>query len=321
MKELTAYRKMLNRIAGVIFILAVVISMPASSDDLQMIARARAGIAELGKDFNLEIAIETRKVYTGLIDQVDTSGIKTIPDISYGKHDLQKLDLYVSENKSAEPGPVLLFLHGGGLNGGDKARSGSNVARFAARLGGIGLNANYRLTPEVKFPAGAEDIRAMLDWVKQNIRQYNGDPENIFLMGISAGAAIVAIYLFSEEFHYVNGPGIRGSILASGAFRSDDEQARVDYFGEDPDLRRQREPLGLVEGFKGKLAPVFLFSAEYDPTNIEFAVADMYARLCIKYNDCPMFTQFQGHNHLSTELSIDTADNEIANSLHYFMLQ
>jgi len=61
-----------------------------------------------------------------------------------------------------------------------------------------------------------------------------------------------------------------------------------------------------------------LWSAEYDPANIESSVADMYASLCHKYADCPMYTQWQGYNHVSHVMSIDTDDETITNGLIRF---
>ena len=281
--------------------------------DRAMIARARGGIMELGKSWSGDIAAQSVRAYAELYENIDNSGIKQVADISYGDHALQKIDLYVSEYGYREPVQVSVYFHGGGLTRGDKSTSGANIAQFMARSGGIGINANYRLAPDVSFPAGAEDIRKILDWIKANVGDYGGDPDNIFLLGNSAGSTLISTYLFQEKFHYKDGPGVRGAVLASGAFRADDDSTiHVDYYGASHKLRRQHEPLGLVDNYQGKPVPLFLFSAALDVSFIEVSVADMYAKLCSKYQDCPKFTQFARHNHLSHMHSVGTADTEVA---------
>jgi acetyl esterase len=56
----------------------------------------------------------------------------------------------------------------------------------------IVLNADYRLAPEDKFPAGVNDASAVLRWVKRSIEKYGGDPAQIFVSGESAGGNIAA---------------------------------------------------------------------------------------------------------------------------------
>jgi hypothetical protein len=51
---------------------------------------------------------------------------------------------------------------------------------------------------------------------------------------------------------------------------------------------------------------------------IEAGVAQMYAKLCRKYGDCPAFMQLQGHNHASPVMSIDSADTSVTNALIQF---
>ncbi|HEX9876193.1 MAG TPA: alpha/beta hydrolase [Gammaproteobacteria bacterium] len=285
------------------------------------VAVARAGVAELGKQWNDEVGRVTRALYTELHRRTDSEGIRRIADLSYGRHALQTFDLYAPEQEIRELGPVLIYFHGGGLVGGDKLSAEadgliySNIAKFMARNGGVGINANYRLAPEVQWPSGAEDMRLLLEWVQANVERYGGDPSSIFIMGNSAGSTHVATYLFHEASQFADGPRVRGAILSSGGFRaaqSDDGRA---YYGENA---AEREPLGLVDTYAGEPVPIFLWSAEYDPASIEMGVAELYSKLCRKYRDCPMYAQFQGHNHVSHVMSIDSADTQVADALIRF---
>jgi len=294
----------------------------AQHDDA--IAMARSGVAGLGKQWNGEVNAATRALYVEVQRQTDSSGIRQISDVSYGPHDLQKFDLFVSDKSPDDSGVVLIYVHGGGLVAGDKVGADgllySNVGKFIARHGGVGINMNYRLAPEVTWPAGAEDIRMVLDWVRENIESYEGDPEKVFLMGNSAGSAHVAAYLFHEASQLEGGPGIVGAILASGGFSaSGSSQAARAYYGESAFERETHGPLGLVDSYEGAAVPLFLWSAEYDPASIETSVAEMYVKLCRKYRDCPIYTQFQGFNHVSHVMSIDSADTEVSDAVMSFI--
>lgn len=308
-------------LAGCAFLFA---SPPGHSADEAAVATARAGVAEIGKQWNGEVNRATQVLYLELHRIADRSGVKATMDVSYGPHELQGMDIFAPEERLAEPAPVVVFFHGGGLVTADKLiRTSdlmySNIPTFFARNGIVGVNANYRLAPEVSWPAGPEDINAVLAWVRENIEDYGGDPQKVFLMGNSAGGRIVASYLFHEPSHFADGPGVVGALLSSGSYRSNDSEVLRGYYGEDAAVREALVPLGLVDSYEGPERPIFMWSAEYDVTTIEAPVAAMYAKLCAKYGDCPRFTQFQGHNHVSHVMSLNSADDVVGRALLEFV--
>ena len=67
--------------------------------------------------------------------------------------------------------PVLIFFHGGALQGGDKREQGFIATRFVSEGVGVVL-ANYRLSPMVMHPAHILDAAAVFAWVKRNIEKY-----------------------------------------------------------------------------------------------------------------------------------------------------
>lgn len=289
------------------------------------VADARAGIAAIGKQWNGNVNTATQAIYAELQRTADRSGVRMIADVEYGDHPLQGFDLFVPEAGAGARRPIVIYLHGGGLVRGDKIGEGtdgliySNVGYFFARHGIITLNANYRLVPEVTWPAGQEDIRLMLAWIDANIGSYGGDANRVFLMGNSAGSTHVATYLFSETEQFADGPRVIGALLSSGAFAVDESDTSIRYFGADAATRAERSPLGLVDAYEGKAVPLFLWSAELDPTFIETSVASLYAKLCSKYADCPRYTQFQGHNHVSHVMSLNSADSAVGDAALEFI--
>jgi acetyl esterase/lipase len=115
------------------------------------------------------------------------------------------LDLYLPPGKTAVPAPVIVSLHGGALMEGDKAQEAFVGERFAS-AGFVTAVVNYRLSPGVSHPAHVEDAAAAFAWVKRHIDEYGGNPDQVFVIGHSAGAYLAALlaldrtYLASHRF-------------------------------------------------------------------------------------------------------------------------
>ncbi|KAI5639530.1 carboxylesterase family domain-containing protein [Phthorimaea operculella] len=101
--------------------------------------------------------------------------------------------------------PVMVFIHGGAFlyGSGNDAIYGPE---FLVRQGVVLVTFNYRLgvlgflsldSEDVPGNAGMKDQVAALRWIKKNIRNFGGDPENITIFGESAGAVSVSLHLIS----------------------------------------------------------------------------------------------------------------------------
>ncbi len=295
---------------------------PAPSPAAERLADVRSRIAALGKQWSAEINAETERIYADVHRGIDSSGIKQTSDISYGPDPEQTFDLFVPDGGFTEPSVVLVYLHGGDLSHGDKrGESGEgivygNVAKFIARGGGIGINANYRLAPRAKWPSGAEDVRLLLEWVHENIEPSGGDTSNVILIGSSVGATHIATYLLEEEFQLAGGPGISAAILASGAFGDFREVAGArEYFGK---RAGAKTPLRLLDSYRGKAVPILLWSGEYDVASVEADVAEMYEQLRGKYRSVATYVTLPGHNRVSSVLSLDTGDLSVMGAMMRF---
>jgi acetyl esterase/lipase len=118
-------------------------------------------------------------------------GVKALKDLAYVKsgHERQKLDLYLPE-KGAEPLPVIVWIHGGGWQGGSKDRC--PAVPFVLK-GYAVASINYRLSQHEKFPAQIEDCRAAIRWLRAHAKEYNMDAEHFGVWGPSAGGHLVAL--------------------------------------------------------------------------------------------------------------------------------
>ena len=148
-------------------------------------------------------------------------GVTIRKDIEYAngkgyENGLGRLDLYLP--RKAKNFPVLIFLHGGGLQAGDKSKLEQVGQRFA--LHGIAIVApNYRLSPAVQYPAHIEDAARAFRWTRDNIASHGGDPARLFVAGGSSGGHLTMLLTLDESFlikQGLKGSDIRGSIPISG---------------------------------------------------------------------------------------------------------
>ena len=124
------------------------------------------------------------------ISFVHADAIKNIP-YTFTANAEQTLDIYRPDIVSFAR-PVLVYVHGGAWVAGDKGLDGAQVKTYINQ-GVILVSLNYRLAPGAKFPDNIKDIYAASDWITSNIKDYGGDPNNMVMVGHSAGAHLAAL--------------------------------------------------------------------------------------------------------------------------------
>ncbi|MBC8082855.1 MAG: alpha/beta hydrolase [Hymenobacter sp.] len=145
------------------------------------------------------------------------------------------LDVYAPRQKATTPYPVVVFIHGGSWNSGNK-NFYSFIGRRLAKQGVVAVVLNYRLSPQVEVPAMADDCARAVIWTTRHIRKYGGDPQRLFLMGHSAGGGLAALLaadnrLF-ERRGLVQNP-VRGTLLDDPAgLDMLDYLTRLEYDGD-----------------------------------------------------------------------------------------
>jgi acetyl esterase/lipase len=144
---------------------------------------------------------------------VPSGGYELTDGREYGPHPRQKLDVYVPD-AVAHPGtlPVIVFLYGGAWQTGERAEY-RFIGEALASKGFVVVIPDYRVYPEVSYPAFVEDAAAACAWAHREARRYRGDPRRMVLMGHSAGAHIAAMVAYNERFLAAHGLG-RGDVRA-----------------------------------------------------------------------------------------------------------
>jgi acetyl esterase/lipase len=141
-------------------------------------------------------------------------------DIAYGDLPRQRLDVYSPNAPQARPAPVVVFLYGGAWDSGSKDDY-RFVGRTLAAHGMVAVVPDYRVYPEVVFPAFVEDAAAAVAWTFAHAGRHAGDGAPVYLMGHSAGAHIAAMLALDESFLRVQGHSPRqlaGWIGLSGPY-------------------------------------------------------------------------------------------------------
>ena len=104
--------------------------------------------------------------------------------------------------------PVIVWFHGGGLTSGNKF-----IPEQLKNSGYVVVAANYRLMPRVEVTQCIDDAAAAVAWVFKNISKYNGDPDNIYVSGHSAGGYLTSMIGLDKA--YLSKYGIDADRLAA----------------------------------------------------------------------------------------------------------
>ena len=165
-----------------------------------------------------------------------------------GTEDCLYLDISAPARKKSELLPVMFWIHGGGNTSGLKDLYDFN--KMVRRHNVIVVRINYRLGPFGWFthPSiqdfqtdldktsnfGTLDIIAALHWVKENIRLFGGDPDNVTIFGESAGGHNVFSLLVSDKskglFHKaISMSGYTTSISPKDAYVQNDNSSTSSY--------------------------------------------------------------------------------------------
>jgi acetyl esterase/lipase len=147
-----------------------------------------------------------------------TPAVRTEMDIMYrpdtgdeAARRLCRLDLHLPE--SAEPCPLLVWFHGGGLTEGSRRAMPDRVVaeRFVAQGVAVAM-ADYRLSPQVQYPVYLEDAARAVAWAVAEGPKRGINPRAVFVGGHSAGGYVAAMLAMDE--HLLRDAGVPAGSVA-----------------------------------------------------------------------------------------------------------
>ena len=177
------------------------------------IGRGRVAGAVLGA---LAAACSPLRTFDALVPK--DGGVRVVVrDAAFGPGPRQRVDVYAPRIGGGAARPVIVFLYGGSWNSGTKAGYGF-VGRALAARGFVVAIPDYRLVPEVRYPAFLQDNAAAVRWVRANVGRVGGDPDRLVIAGHSAGAYDAAMLATDPRWLGADRRAVRGWIGLAGPY-------------------------------------------------------------------------------------------------------
>ncbi len=150
----------------------------------------------------------------------------TWKDLSYATvSQSQKLDIYIPQ-KGFGPFPVIIVIHGGGWQAGDKAGGVIQPMLEGLGHGYAVVSINYRLSDEAHGLQLLHDVKAAIRWIRANAAKYKLNASKIALWGDSAGGHLCALAGTTSGVG-----GVTEDFTLGNPKQSSKVQAVVDWFG------------------------------------------------------------------------------------------
>ena len=209
-------------------------------------------------------------------------------NVSYGDHSQETLDIFPAEKTLSK---TLVFIHGGYWHLLDKEMFHFLASGFLEHNITTVL-INYPLAPHSSIDEIVSSCRRGMQWLQDNVKRFNGDPSQLYILGHSAGGHLASMLLLEKELKF-----IKAVISLSGIFRL--EPIKLSYLndtiGMDHEAAIRNSPVLITPVNDCQL----LLVVGSDETN-EFKEQTEELYKCWK-NKCssPEFLEIAGKNHYS----------------------
>ena len=283
-------------------------------------------MAEIGPVWGLNVSNNVQEMielFSQVLAHSPRKNLESFHEIHYGSDTRNVLDIF--KPTQALSLPVLVFVHGGAFVDGSKDRSKeiyANVLRCFNRYGYVGVNIEYRLAPDHKYPEATNDIASAMHWINQNIKAYGGDPKKVFLMGHSAGAAHTSDYLYNQKRESPIIGSILGHIIVSGRVRIEMRQDNPNakkveaYYSDNLDTHEQCSVVNMIGD---NFVETMIAIAEFENPLIDIHCIELAHKISQIKNKSPRLSWLEGHNYTSIIGSLDSHDTRLAKSILSFM--
>ena len=225
------------------------------------------------------------------------------------------------------PFPALAWYHGGGWVVGNLETADGTARHLAVETGCVVVSVDYRLAPEAKFPAAADDCYAATQWISQNGASINVDPSKLAAGGDSAGGNLAAaVSLMTRDR---GGPALAHQLLvypvtardfSTGSYRQNAEGYSLtldamkwywdQYMRSDADASNPYAAPAVAKDLSG-LPPALVITAEFDPLRDE---GEAYAQRLQAAGVSATCTRYDGmiHGFFGMSAVVDKGKQAIA---------
>lgn len=246
--------------------------------------------------------------------------VTVVADVDYApdrvdRDGKDRLDVYAPAG--AAKAPVIVSIHGGALEVGDRSEEGFVGRRFAA-AGFVTAVISYRLSPAVAHPVHVQDAAAAFAWVARNIARHGGDPGRIVVIGHSAGAYLAMLMAADPRYlaaHGLSSRDIRGLAPVSGFYWVDRTGVAPDrptyVWGTDRAVWADASP---ARHLRTPLPPVLLLDTDGDEDWRQQQTIEMAAAIRSAGQTDVTVHKVRGRTHMSVWTGMNAGVSEETSS-------
>ncbi len=241
-----------------------------------------------------------------------------IKHIHYGNEPRQKLDIYTPQH-IRDDSPVIVFFYGGSWKRGEKEKYGFVGHSFSGK-GYVTVIPDYRLYPDVTFPAFVEDGALAISWLRKNIDQAKN---GVVVMGHSAGAHTAALLALDKGYLEEVGQSqdlIRGMIGLAGPYGFNPmkyRSTRPIFAGNSPIEKTQPTTFACSAN-----SPLLLFHGDEDSVVIAENSRELSRKITACGSETVKYIELAETGHFSIVLGLSNSflgDEDILSTIETFL--
>jgi len=237
---------------------------------------------------------------------LDVTVAAAIKDAAYGNDTAQKMDIYLPANRSASATKVLVMIHGGSWNEGDKDDFSYIADTLGVLLPGYAIfNINYRLSANGVniFPVPYNDVKLAIQFIKDHAAKYAVNSQKIVVGGASAGGELALLAAYSSNDGTIKaavdlfGPADLTWLYNNHPFPLFAQAVLVNYLGVTPaqnaQVYKDASPINMVTA---ATPPTIVFQGTADDV-VPQAESDMLVDKLNQFNVVNQYIIYPGEGH------------------------
>jgi len=237
----------------------------------------------------------------------------------------QTLNVFAPK-KSSQLKEVLIFVYGGSWNSGKKELYSFFGSRWA-RKDVVTVVVDYPKSPKAGYDEMAIDVAKAVKWVKENIKNYGGNPDKIFISGHSAGGHLAALVAIKKEYFSRVGIAnpLKGIILIDAAgldmygyLKSENFEPGNSYlntFSNDPKIWKEASPMYFLHS---NMPPLLIYRGSKTYPSIETS-NEKFVTALKAFVPQPNYTILNGKKHVPMITQFFNTGNDRYKEMKAFM--